>query len=176
MLQGGLCIFVPYGVPLSWPLLLRNHWHIPGTERSQAFERHHQASNSSFAPTTKSNHSYIREMNLLKLGSAAWIVILNLILAVTLVVVLLRSQGERFINYPQMPNPMAAVPSGTGSDEAAAANNNYAALLMFIQQNPKKSVKFITDIKQKFFKPSCEVKDMIDFANIAKLSNGMPFS
>ena len=115
-------------------------------------------------------------MNLLKLGSAAWIVILNLILAFTLVVVLFRSQGERFINYPQMPNPMAAVPSGTGSNEAAAANNDYAALLMFIQQNPKKSVKFITDIKQKFFKPSCEVKDMIDFANIAKLSNGMPFS
>ena len=77
-------------------------------------------------------------MNLLKLGSAAWIVILNLILAVTLIIVLFRSQGERFINYPQLPNPLAAVPSGTGSNEAATANNDYASLLMFIQQNPQK--------------------------------------
>jgi hypothetical protein len=115
-------------------------------------------------------------MNLLKLGSSAWIIILNLILAITLVVVLFRNQEERFMNYPQLPNPMASVQSGTSSNEAASANNNYAALLMFIQQNPQKSAKFITDIKQKFFKPSCEVKDMIDFANIAKMPSGMPFS
>jgi hypothetical protein len=75
-----------------------------------------------------------------------------------------------------MPNPMAPIPSGTGSNEAASANNDYASLLMFIQQNPQKSAKFITDIKQKFFKPSCEVKDTIDFANLAKMPNGMPFS
>lgn len=118
-------------------------------------------------------------MNLLKLGSASWIIVLNLILAFVLIVVLIRNtgqRGERFINYPQMVNPMAAVPSGTGSNEAASANNNYAALLMFIQQNPQKSAKFITDIKQKFFKPTCEVKDNIDFANMAKMPNGMPFS
>jgi hypothetical protein len=115
-------------------------------------------------------------MNLLKLGSSAWIIILNLILAVTLVVVLFRSQWERFMNYPQMPNPLAAVPSTTDSSEASTANNNYAALLMFIKQNPQKSAKFITDIRQKFFKSSCEVKDTIDFPNIAKMPNGMPFS
>lgn len=105
-----------------------------------------------------------------------WIIILNLILAVTLINVLFRSQRERFMNYPQLSNPMSAVLNGTDSNEAATANNNYAALLMFIKQNPQKSAKFITDIRQKFFKPSCEVKDMIDFANIAKMPNGMPFS
>ncbi len=114
-------------------------------------------------------------MNLLKLGSAMWIIVLNLILAFILIAVLI-GNTEHFINYPQMVNPMASVPSGTKSNEAASANNNYAALLMFIQQHPQTSAKFITDIKQKFFKPTCEVKDNIDFANIAKMSNGMPFS
>jgi hypothetical protein len=75
-----------------------------------------------------------------------------------------------------MVNPMAAAPSDTKSNEASSANNNYASLLMFIKQNPQTSAKFITDIKQKFFKPTCEVKDNIDFANIAKMPNGMPFS
>jgi hypothetical protein len=96
-----------------------------------------------------------------------------------LIIILIRDKGlnmEHYINYPQMVNPMAHVPSGTGSDEASSANNNYAALLLFIKQNPQKSAKFITDIKQKFFKSTCEVKDNIDFANIAKISNGMPFS
>ena len=115
-------------------------------------------------------------MNLLHLGSSSWIVILNLILAIALIIVLLGNPRERFINYPQMPNPMASVPSGTDSNEAASANNDYASLLMFIKQNPQKSAKFITDIKQKFFKSSCEVKDTIDFANLAKMPGGMPFS
>lgn len=114
-------------------------------------------------------------MNLLKLGSASWIIVLNLILTCVLIVVLIKNK-ERFINYPQMVNPMAIVPSETKSNETASANNNYAALLMFIQQNPQKSAKFITDIKQKFFKSSCEVRDNIDFANMAKMPNGMPFS
>ncbi len=81
------------------------------------------------------------------------------------------------MDIPQMINPLAKLPdNNTSSNEAAAANNNYASLLLFIQQNPDKSAKFITDIRDKFFKSSCEVKDMIDFANIAQLPGGMPFS
>ena len=47
---------------------------------------------------------------------------------------------------------------------------------MYIQKNPASSVKFISDIKQKFFNDSCTVKDNIDFNNIAQMPNGMPFS
>lgn len=116
-------------------------------------------------------------MNLLKLGNAMWIVVLNLILILTFIIVLFVNQSpERFINYPQMLNPIAVPASNSNSGEAAAANNNYAAILMFLQQNPQKSTKFIMDIKQKFFKSTCEVKDNINFTNLAQMPNGMPFS
>lgn len=60
--------------------------------------------------------------------------------------------------------------------DLSEANNQYAALLLFLQQNPTKSVKFIEDIKQKFFNDSCTVKDNIDFSNLAQFKNGMIFS
>ena len=46
---------------------------------------------------------------------------------------------------------------------------------MFLQKNPADSVKFISDIKKKFFSDSCTVKDNIDFNTIAQLPDGMPF-
>lgn len=60
--------------------------------------------------------------------------------------------------------------------DLSEANNNYASLLLFLQQNPTKSIKFIEDIKKKFFKDTCSVKDNIDFSTIAQFDNGMIFS
>ena len=81
--------------------------------------------------------------------------------------------NEHFINYPEQVNPSAAISSD--SDASAAANNNYASILMFIQNNPSKSDKFIEDIKSKFFDTSCNVKSNIDFQSIATMPYGMPF-
>lgn len=85
---------------------------------------------------------------------------------------ILTNQSESFVNYPQQVDP-AAKPNS--DPEATTANNNYASILLFLQKNPAKSVKFIADIKQKFFNDNCTVKDDIDFNNIAKLPFGMPF-
>ena len=112
-------------------------------------------------------------MNLFKLGKSSWIIILNIILLGILLTVLMSNKRDSFINYPQQVNPSAPVKS---NPEANTANNNYASILMFLQKNPANSVKFITDIKQKFFTDSCNVKDNIDFNNIAQMPNGMPFS
>lgn len=111
-------------------------------------------------------------MNLTKLGTSSWIVILNILLILILLVIITLNKREQFINYPQQVNP-AAKPAS--NPDINTANNNYASLLLFLQNNPSKSVKFIQDVKQKFFKDGCEVKNDIDFDNLAKLSNGMPF-
>ena len=111
-------------------------------------------------------------MNLTKLGISSWIVILNIILILILLTIVMLNIREHYINYPQQVNP-AAKPAS--NPDINTANNNYASLLLFLQNNPSKSVKFIEDVKNKFFKDSCEVKNDIDFDNLAKLPNGMPF-
>ena len=111
-------------------------------------------------------------MNLTKLGKSAWIIILNLLLGVILIGLLISKTNEYFTNYPQQVNPLAAP---TNSSASAAANNNYAALLMYIKNNPSNSIKFIQDIKQKFFDSTCNVKNIIDFKNIAQMPNGVVF-
>jgi hypothetical protein len=111
-------------------------------------------------------------MNLSKLGFSSWIIFLNIILLMILFTILITNRRETFINYPQQVDP-AGKPSS--DPEAATANNNYASILMFLQKNPAKSVKFIKDVKQKFFNDSCTIKDDIDFNNIAKMPFGMPF-
>ena len=68
-------------------------------------------------------------------------------------------------------NPLGAVVK-TDSD-ASDANMNYTSLLLFLKNHPDKSVKFITDIKNKFFDDSCTVKN-INFDTITKL-NGNTF-
>jgi|APCry1669192806_1035432.scaffolds.fasta_scaffold28382_2 hypothetical protein len=62
-------------------------------------------------------------------------------------------------------------------DQASTdANANYAALLLYIQsQPPEKSVKFIRDIKQKFFTDASDVKVPIDYEHLAQLPNGPVF-
>ena len=117
-------------------------------------------------------------MNLTKLGLSSWIIILNIILLLTLSYVIFINQRDSFINYPQQVDPLAKPQSTELSAVAGVseANNNYASILMFIQNNPSNSVKFIEDIKQKFFDSSCKVKSNIDFNNIAQMPNGMPFN
>jgi hypothetical protein len=111
-------------------------------------------------------------MNLTKLGTSSWIVILNIVLISILLAIVMLNRRERFINYPQQVNPTVKPASNPDTN---TANNNYASLLLFLQNNPSKSVKFIQDIKQKIFKDGCEVKNDIDFDNLAKLPNGMVF-
>ena len=112
-------------------------------------------------------------MNLSKLQWSSWIIILNITLLTVLIVKIYFTKSiDNFINYPQQVNPMAPIKSNQAVN---TANNNYASLLLFLQQNPSKSGKFISDIKNKFFNNNCNVKDNIDFENLSKMSNGMPF-
>jgi hypothetical protein len=112
-------------------------------------------------------------MNLYKLGPSSWIIILNITLFLILIGVLSSKRRDSFINYAQQVDPIAKPKS---NPEANSANNNYASILMYIQQNPSKSLNFIKDIKDKFFEDSCKVKSNIDFANIASMPGGLPFS
>ena len=111
-------------------------------------------------------------MNLTKLGKSGWIILLNLALLIILLYVLRTPVVDLFINYAQQVNPSAEPKSNPEKD---SANNNYASILLYIQQNPSKSFKFIQDIKQKFFDSSCSIKSDINFNNIAQMPNGMPF-
>lgn len=67
-------------------------------------------------------------------------------------------------------NPLGAVVK-TDSD-ATEANMNYTSLLLFLKNHPDKSVKFITDIKKKFFDESCTVKN-INFDTITQLNGNI---
>jgi hypothetical protein len=111
-------------------------------------------------------------MNLIKLGKSGWIIFVNILLLIILLYVIRRPIVDLFINYPQQVNQSAEPKSNPEKD---SANNNYASILLYIQQNPSQSFKFIQDIKQKFFDSSCSIKSDIDFNNIAQMPNGMPF-
>lgn len=111
-------------------------------------------------------------MNLTKLGASSWIIIVNSILLIILFIIIISKPREYFINYPQQVNPTAPIQTNT---DAETANNNYISILMFIKQNPDKSAKFISDLKQRFFQESCQVKSNINFNNIAQMTNGLPF-
>ena len=113
-------------------------------------------------------------MNPTTLGFSAWLIILNIVLIITLVLSIIIRPYEHFINYPEQVNPTAKISSD--SDASATANNNYASILMFLQNNPAKSGKFIEDIKLKFFDTSCNIKSDINFKSIATMPYGMPFS
>jgi hypothetical protein len=112
-------------------------------------------------------------MNLYKLGFSSWIILLNLTLLLILIYILYSKPSDSFVNYPQQVDPMAKPVS---NPDIEAANNNYASLLMFIQNNPSKSLNFIQDIRKKFFDDTCKVKSNIDFSTIAQLPLGVPFS
>lgn len=112
-------------------------------------------------------------MNLTKLGFSSWIILVNTMLLLTLFYKIMSSSRDFFINYPQQVDPMAKPIS---NPDVEAANNNYASILMFIKDNPSKSLNFIQDIRKKFFEDTCKVKSNIDFNNIAQLPMGVPFS
>jgi hypothetical protein len=114
-------------------------------------------------------------MNLSALGVSVWILVLNVVLLIILCIQLVThflDSSDSFINYPSSVDPQAPI---TENPDIADANNNYAALLMFLKDNPSKSAKFIMDIKQKFFEESCQVKNNIDFNNIASFLEGPIF-
>jgi len=111
-------------------------------------------------------------MNLFKLGISVWIVLLNIILISILYYKISFTSFDSFVNYPELMNPLASPKSGHGG---STANNDYASLLMYIQSNPSDSVKFIEDIKSKFFENNCKIKNDIDFSNIAQMPSGLPF-
>lgn len=115
-------------------------------------------------------------MNLAKLSFSSWIIVLNVILLFTLVYVISSKHRDSFINYPQQVDPLAKPQTIATATGASEANNNYASILMYIQNNPAKSIKIIEDIKQKFFDDTCKVRTNIDFGNIAQMPNGMPFN
>ena len=108
--------------------------------------------------------------SLFSMGSGLLVVLL-----VTLFVYCLNrslSRRDAFLNYPQQVNPMAAI---TTKSEATTANDNYAALLLFLQNNPSQTARFLADIQQKFFDKSCIVRSDIDFQGIVNFTNGAPF-
>ena len=111
-------------------------------------------------------------MNLTKLLKSGWIIFVNLLLLIILLYVIQRPSIDLFTNYPQQVDPSATPKSNPEKD---SANNNYASILLYVQQNPSNSIKFIQDIKQKFFDRSCSIKSDINFNNIAQMPNGMPF-
>ena len=112
-------------------------------------------------------------MNLASIGYAAWIIFLNVLLLLILFMKVSLKHRESFVNYPQQIDPTA---KAVTNSNAVTANNNYASILLFLKNNPSNAGKFIADIKRKFFSDSCTVRDNIDFPNIAKLPDGMPFS
>jgi len=95
---------------------------------------------------------------------------------ITMLIVLPRT-ADGFVNYPQQVDPTTKPnSSGTGvSPDAAAANDHYAAILMFIRENPNQAAGFLTDVKRKFFNPSCTVRSDIDLVNLVNFSDGVPF-
>lgn len=69
-------------------------------------------------------------------------------------------------------NPLAVVKTDSDASDASDANMNYTSLLLFLKKHPEKSVKFITDIKKKFFDDSCTVKN-INFDTITQLNGNI---
>jgi hypothetical protein len=69
-------------------------------------------------------------------------------------------------------NPLGAVKTDSSASDVAEANLNYTSLLLFLKNHPDKSVKFITDIKNKFFNESCTVKN-INFDTITQLNGNI---
>jgi len=79
---------------------------------------------------------------------------------------------DSFTNYAQMMDPTVFTVSHPDKE---AANQQYASLLLYLKKNPADSAAFIDDIKRKFFKDQCTVKNLIDFEHIAEMPQGMVF-
>jgi len=96
----------------------------------------------------------------------------SLLFCILLFLILFWYQQEPYMNYMKPSDPMG--PS-TSNDAAEDANQHYASLLLYLQQNPQKSIKFIEDIKKKFFEKDTKVRSDIDFANLLIVEGGSPF-
>jgi len=82
--------------------------------------------------------------------------------------------GYQIVSFaePFDSNPLGAVKTDSDASDASDANMNYTSLLLFLKNHPDKSVKFITDIKNKFFDDSCSVKN-INFDTITQLNGNI---
>jgi len=83
--------------------------------------------------------------------------------------------GYQIVSFaePFDSNPLGAVvKTDSNASDATEANMNYTSLLLFLKNHPDKSVKFITDIKNKFFDESCTVKN-INFDTITQLNGNI---
>ena len=102
----------------------------------------------------------------------------RLIICLCILLIILGYQIVSFAE-PFDSNPLGAVKTDSSASnasdatDASEANMNYTSLLLFLKNHPDKSVKFITDIKNKFFDDSCSVKN-INFDTITQL-NGNTF-
>lgn len=118
-------------------------------------------------------------MNLLNLGISSWILILNLILLTILIVqanIKYSKHDKIYDNYKNYAQQVDITKVIKSNADVNNANQNYAELMHFIQNNPDKSVKFIEDIKNKFFTASCNIKSNIQFNNLTNSANGMIFN
>jgi hypothetical protein len=101
-----------------------------------------------------------------------WIIILILVLSVILIV-RRNIVYERFTVYPHVLDPMT-IPDDKketyqGDITPEEANSAYKTILSFIEKNPSSSVKYIEDVRQKFFTGTCNVKVPIDFSTITHI-------
>ena len=96
----------------------------------------------------------------------------RLIICLCILLIILGYQIVSFAE-PFDSNPLGAVvKTDSSASDAAEANMNYTSLLLFLKNHPDKSVKFITDIKNKFFDESCTVKN-INFDTITQLNGNI---
>lgn len=110
-------------------------------------------------------------------SSGIWIVLLIIVLFSVLIYKeyyfiyykgIAYSNYEEFMSYPQTTDITKVIQSNPDTN---TANTSYKQILNYIQKNPKKSIRFIEDVKNKFFEPSCQVKSNINFNNL--ISNSM---
>jgi len=96
----------------------------------------------------------------------------RLIICLCILLIILGYQIVSFAE-PFDSNPLGAVvKTDSNASDATEANMNYTSLLLFLKNHPDKSVKFITDIKNKFFDESCTVKN-INFDTITQLNGNI---
>jgi hypothetical protein len=114
-------------------------------------------------------------MNQSTLRCHPWPILLIILFVIffTIVVIQLYQVSEPFVTYPAMPTLTSLSTPVTSDPAIAKANEEYASLLRYLQQHPSQSVRFISDLKQKFFADSCTVKDNIDFKNLAQLNGSI---
>jgi hypothetical protein len=84
-------------------------------------------------------------------------IIIALISILILFLILVRSsmQIERFTAIPDMRVPAGSPEAGKQSEEL---NVCWRSILNYLSKNPEKALPLIQDMRDKFFEPSCQLK------------------